>query len=102
MKYEYVLLMLPPNCDGDDPVQEIAMTRVEHGLLEKHLASIRKLKPAAPARKPVPAWMETPDCDFGLEVWNAYGCLREIDVTREEFMSLKRHLASMRAANRAA
>jgi hypothetical protein len=46
-EYGYVLLMLPPNCDGDDALQEIEMTCDEYIGLKELLATMRTKKRAA-------------------------------------------------------
>jgi hypothetical protein len=45
--------------------------------------------------------LETPDCAYELSVSIVDSdCVEEIQVTREEYISLKQHLASMRARPR--
>jgi hypothetical protein len=118
-KYEYVLMMWPADPSGGDPVQNIDLTLHEHCLLKEHLADIRKLKPvktvasmergmrrfeiaaAECEEESGPDWLETPDCRYSLETWIAdCGGVQEIQVTREEFIALKRNLALMRAKPR--
>jgi hypothetical protein len=58
--------------------------------------------PTAGSRAGKPDWMlETPDCAYELSVSIVDSdCVEEIQVTREEYISLKQHLASMRARPR--
>jgi hypothetical protein len=126
VQYEYVLMMWPhldDNHDDGDPIQQIYMTLNEYFSLKGHLADVRKLKPvktvasmerglrtfgiARADRKAEsgPGWMETPDYKYNLETWtegDLGNVVQQIQITREEFISLKRHLATLRTAKRAA
>lgn len=46
----------------------------------------------------IPDWVnETPESGYTLEMWNEDGgAIRSIDLTRAEYIALKRHLAVMR------
>jgi len=105
MKYEYVLLMLPPNCDGGDPVEEIALTRREHGLLKGQLAPRETvlLPGCAVSESTADYMMETPNCTYFLAVWMVDGDpIEETEITREQYIVFKARLASMRDRKRAA
>jgi hypothetical protein len=50
-------------------------------------------------------WLKTPwDSGYKLEMWDTVveNCDEEVHVTREEYIVLKQHLASMRTTKRAA
>jgi hypothetical protein len=55
---------------------------------------------SVPTTPAVPEWLETPEheeCEYLLVFEDANGCQdHSVDVTREEFEALKRHLANMR------
>ena len=111
-EYEYLLMIWPPEeCDNNgDPVQEIRMSRVEFIELKAALATMREPgKTTEPVsvktvdKNPGPDWMKTPEFDYRLEVWDAdRGGDQNIGVSRVEFISLKRHLVTLRQSKRAA
>jgi hypothetical protein len=98
-EYDYCLMIWSPDESGDgDPLQDISMTVDEYRALKQHLASIRKPSTVTPA---LHLNEETADCTYTLEVWDAErGGDQNIQATREEYISLKQHLASMRAKPR--
>jgi hypothetical protein len=102
MKYEYALMMWPP--DGGDAVEEVYMTRSEHGAVKKHVASLRKGKAAPVFRESgSDLLLDTPDCTYGLEVWKQNSdIVQQIQVTREEYVALKAQLWKFRGSKRAA
>jgi hypothetical protein len=114
---EYDLIMYS---DCGDMLEEVCVTRTEHKALKEHLASIRKSKPArfegcgdssADGLFELPRvgaqefdWLKTPwDSGYKLEIWATDDrgaldyCVKEIHITRQEYIALKQHLASMRA-----
>jgi hypothetical protein len=61
--------------------------------------SKEKRAKTAPAAEPVPKWVtETPDeLDYYLEMYEPTSeALEHIDVTRDEYITLKTHLAKLR------
>jgi hypothetical protein len=85
--------------DESRAVEEIRMTIGEYQSLKKHLATMRRGKPAVA----VPAGIG--DSYIGeyhiLDVWKNGGeCDQDIWITPSEYDSLKQHLGSMRAKPR--
>ena len=48
--------------------------------------------------KETPDWLKTPlESRYCLDLWNPHGTFdQQIDLTREEFIALKRHLCELR------